>query len=115
MNRKRISREKISTEDLLFLEELKSHTDLLYLKHHAFGILDITGKLQLDDVDTLLRRLKIKQAVDPPQEITKKFLETTAQMLERLIRSNGFGSNRAVNGAAGLSRSLRAYIPLVSS
>ena len=36
--RKRISRDRISTEDLLFLEELKAHLGLLRLEAMAFGM-----------------------------------------------------------------------------
>ena len=112
---KRITRENLSTEDLLFLEELKARTDLLFLKHYAYGILSRADKANLDDVDSLLIRLSIRQASDAPQELTKEFLETTSQMLDRLVEKKGFRSPRVLNGAANLSDSLIALIPHLSS
>ena len=112
---KRITRDNLAVEDLLFLEELKSRTDLVFIKDHTYGILSKIDKSYLEDVDSLLVRLNIRQASDPPQEITKEFLETTAEMMDKLVEKKGLRSKRVLNGAANLSDALRALIPHLSS
>ena len=100
--RKRISRDRISTEDLLFLEELKAHLGLLRLEAMAFGMSRLITQKRLDDVDSLLQRLKIHQASSAPQELTKKFFLDTADLMAKLLEKNGFGSRRACDGAESI-------------
>lgn len=110
MSRQKIAiKTELSIEDLLLLENIRALTNILYLTtEFGFGLLHGQGMQYLEDIESLLDRLDIKPASGMSEDITKEFLEAGAKLLDKLVDRKGYGSNRAINGAIGLARCLRA-------